>query len=84
MTQKQPIDNIKEIKNVYSVSFFGMKFATMYLQPATTLLENGFKFIDCNILHDDSEFNISQCVLKATEGFLNNILIYINIQVSSC
>ena len=61
-----------------------MKFAITYLQPATTLLENGFKFFDCNIIHDDPVFNISQCALKTTEDSLNNTLIYINIQVSSC
>ncbi len=61
-----------------------MKFATTYLQPARTLLENGFKFFDCNIIHDDPVFNISQCALKTTEDSLNNTLIYINIQVSSC
>lgn len=48
--------------------FFGMKFAIMYLQSATTLLENGFKFFDCNILHDDPAFNISQCAFKTRVG----------------
>jgi hypothetical protein len=43
MTQKQPLENIKE-KNVHSVSIFGMKFAIIYLQLATTFLENGFKY----------------------------------------
>jgi len=35
-----------------------MKFAIVYLESATTLLENGFKFFDYNIVHDDPTFNV--------------------------
>jgi hypothetical protein len=48
----------KRNKNVHIAGFFGMKFAIVYLQSATTFLENGFKFFDDNILYDDPVFNI--------------------------
>ena len=69
MTKKTTDWKYKRNKNVHIAGIFGMKFAFVYLQLATTLLENGFKFFDYNIVHDDPVFNVWQCSIKTTEDY---------------